>query len=158
MITVKETASGRKYGIGLLRTGHHQFMDRLYQFAYVPDEIVNCPHIITCGSDKMIPEDEWCFTLECDRPCTVYVLYADKQPELPVWLQDFERTRMNVTRMDSMPMTLKGYFSVYKKYFPAGEIRFGGNSPRKMIEEEWYSASRGTDYCMYSVAVREDEE
>ena len=155
MISIINTASGRTYQIGKLHSGHHQYMDRLYQFAYVPEDLSGCPHIMTCGSDKMIPEDQPCFSIQVSRPCDVYVLYPDKQPVLPKWLEEYERVRKNVTRMDSYFVTLKGYFSLYKKSFPAGEITFMGNSPRTMLAQDWYAESRGTDYCMYSVCVAE---
>lgn len=155
MISIKWTASGRTYQLGELRAGHHQYMDRLYQFAYVPEELSGCTHVMTCGDDKMIPEDSPCFSIETTGPCDVYVLYPDKQPFLPVWLEDYERVRKNVTRMDSYFVTLKGYFSLYKKSFPAGEITFYGNSPKAMLKEDWYVETRGTNYCMYSVCVVE---
>lgn len=62
---------------------------------------------------------------------------------------------MNVTRMDSNAMNLKGYFSLYKKEFPAGEIVFGGNSPKCMLAEDFYANHKGANYCMYTVAIRE---
>lgn len=155
MIEIKHTASGRPYRLGELRVGHHQYIDRLYQFAYVPEELAFCPHVMTFGDDKMIPEDEPCFTVEVSRPCDVYILYPDKQPVLPQWLDGWERTRMNVTRIDSLPMNLKGYFSLYKKSFPADEITFYGNSPRAMLAEDWYVETLGNNYCMYTAAIRE---
>lgn len=86
MVTIKATASGKEYGTNRLMTGELQYMDRLYQFAYIPDELSGCLHIMTHGWDKMICEDDWCFTLETDRPCEVYILYPDKQPALPNWM------------------------------------------------------------------------
>ena len=88
----------------------------------------------------------------------MYALYPDKQPVLPTWLESFERVRMNVTRMDSLPTTLKGYFSLYKKHFSAGEIKFYGNSPLAMLAQDWYVENVGTNYCMYSVAVLEEKQ
>ena len=155
MIEIKWTASGRPYQLGELRPGHHQYVDRIYQFAYVPEELSGCPHVMTFGDDKMLPEDEPCFSLEVSRPCGVYVLYPDKQPYLPQWLTDWERVRMNVTRMDSQFMNLKGYFSLYKKNFPAGEIILYGNSPKAMLAEDWYVETLGNNYCMYTAAVHE---
>lgn len=157
MVSVKWTASGYPYQIGELRAGHHQYIDRLYQFAYVPEELSGAAHIMTRGDDKMIPEDQPCFSIEVSRPCDVYVLYPDKQPYLPKWLEDYERVRKNVTRMDSYFVTLKGYFSLYKKSFPVGEILFYGNSPRAMLAEDWYVETMGTNYCMYSVCAAERE-
>ena len=69
MIEIKWTASDRPYQLGELRPGHHQYVDRLYQFAYVPEELSGCPHVMTFGDDKMLPEDKPCFSLEVSRPC-----------------------------------------------------------------------------------------
>ena len=153
MLKLIGTASGREYGFSTLAQGQLQYMDRAYQFDYVPDALRGCAHVRTCGGDKMMGENEWCFSLACDRPADVYVLYADRQPQLPQWLWDFERLRMNVTHLDTMCDCLKGYFSVYKKTFSPGEIRFYGNSPLCMLEEDWYRDTKAAGYCMYSVAV-----
>lgn len=130
MIKIKETASGRDYGISTFTPGKRQYMDRDYRFSYIPEELNGLPFVVTCGKDKMIAEDEWCFTLHVDHPCDVYVLFADKHPHLPMWMEEYRRLRMNVTREDSNPETLKGYFSVYKNHFPEGDVRFGGNSSK----------------------------
>lgn len=84
----------------------------------------------------------------------VYVIYPDKQPVLPKWLESYEKMRMNVTRIDSMCDCLKGYFSIYKKVFQKGEVTLYGCSPDNMLNEEWYVESKGANYCMYSVALK----
>ena len=155
MIDIVETASGRTYGIGVFSPGSRQYMDREYLFSYIPEELLGLPLVMTCGKDKMISEDNWCFSIRTEYPCEVFVIFADKHPYLPVWLETYQRLRMNVTREDSHPKTLKGYFSVYKKCFPAGEIRFNGNSSNKLLERKSYIETRGTDYCMYSIVIRE---
>ena len=155
MIDIKAVASGKEYRLDTLAPGHLQYMDRLYEFSYVPEQLRGCTHIRTCGDDKMIGEEDWCFTVETDRAYDVYVLYPDKQPVLPRWLETYRRVRMTVTRVDSMAFNLKGYFSCYHRRFEPGEIRFYGNSPSAMLAEEWYVASRGNTYCMYSVAMKE---
>jgi len=153
VIQIKSTASGKEYTIGKLERGYPQYMDRLYMFNYIPEELRGCAHFLTCGNDKMIPEDQPCFSLEMDSPADVYVLYADKHPVLPKWLMEYERTRMNVTRLDTSASDLKGYFSLYKKGFPAGIIQFYGNSTHEMLDQDWYVNTNGGGYCMYTVAV-----
>ncbi len=148
------TASGKSYGFGKLTTGDYQYEDRLYQFNYVPDELKEALHIKTHGNDKLISEDQECFSFECDEDIEVYVIYPDKQPYLPKWLESYERMRMNVTRIDSMCDCLKGYFSIYKRVFPKGKITLYGCSPNKMLQEEWYVESNGANYCMYRVALK----
>lgn len=154
MFYIQSVASGKEYRIGTFEPGMLQYADRDYVFAYIPIELKGCSSIITYGSDKMISEDQLCFSIVSDMECDVYVLYPDKQPVIPKWLTHFERMRMNVSREDSDAMTLKGYFTLYKKHFPPGEIAFFGNSPKEMLDKDWYVKSRGTNYCMYSVVVK----
>lgn len=149
-----KAVSGKSYGLGKLVCGEYQYEDRYYQFNYIPDDLNGHLHIKTHGNDKLIAEDQPCFSFDCDEDTEVYVLYPDKQPVLPKWLESFERTRMNVTRMDSLADNLKGYFGIYKKSFPKGTITLYGNSPNAMLEKEWYVSSMGTNYCMYSVCVK----
>lgn len=149
-----QAASGKTYGIGRLSRGDYQYEDRLYQFDFIPDELNGQLHIKTHGNDKLIPEDQACLTFECAEPVEVFVLYPDKQPCLPHWLQAFERRRLNVTRQDSMPGNLKGYFSLYSRIFPAGTVALGGNSPASMLQQDWYVDTMGANYCMYSVCVK----
>ena len=155
MLQIKQTASGKTYRIATLAPGEKQYMDRKYRFDYIPAALQGCPHVMTCGDDKMRSEHEVCFVLETDRPVEAYVLYPDKQPVLPGWLNEYERMRMNVTRLDSDPSNLKGYFSIYRKSFSAGEIPFCGNSPDSMLAQERYVRTLAATYCMYSVALVE---
>ena len=151
---ITKVESGREYTIGKFLPNELQYMDRDYTFNYIPEELQGCAHIMTCGNDKQIPENEPCFTLQTEREVDVYVLYPDKQPVIPHWLDSFERTRLNVTRMDSRSDNLKGYFTLYKKHFPAGTIVFYGNSPLSMLAKDWYVKTGGINYCMYTVAVK----
>ena len=148
------TASGKNYAVSKLVQGDYQYEDRLYQFDYVPSELCGADHIKTHGNDKMFSEHEECFSFESDCDIEVYVIYPDIHKELPVWLESYERVRMNVTRMDSTASNLKGYFSLYKKVFHKGKIVLYGCSPEKMLAEEWYVESGGATYCMYSVCVK----
>ena len=158
MIKILWTASGKEYKVGKLQRGHYQYMDRQYQFDYVPKELDGCDHIMTCGRGKMISEQLPTFSFYTDTSVMVYILYPDKQPILPSWLKEFERMRWNVTRMDSQANNLKGYFSVFRKKYNAGEIVLGGNSPEVMLKEEEYVETRGAGYCMYTVAVHSVKE
>lgn len=149
-----KTASGKIYTLNVFRSGEYQYKDRYYQFDYIPDELRGYIHIKTHGDDKLISEDKVCFCFDCDKEAEVYVIYPDKQPVLPHWLEGYERVRMNVTRMDTMASTLKGYFSVYKKAFAKGTVTLYGCSPNRMLGEEWYVESMGGGYCMYSLCVK----
>lgn len=156
-VRIIKVESGREYAVSVLAPGELQYMDREYRFNYVPQELIGCKHIMTCGNDKLTPENDLCFTAELDTPADIYILYPDKQPVIPGWLKKYERVRMNVTRQDSRSDNLKGYFSLYKKHFPAGEVRFYGNSPLEMLAQPWYETTGGINYCMYSVAVKAAE-
>ena len=61
------TASGRFYGVDILSQSAYQYMDRNYQFNYIPDALSGHIHIKTCGDDKIISEDEDCVVLEFDE-------------------------------------------------------------------------------------------
>lgn len=157
MIHNLKSSSGKKYTLDRLARGAHQYNDRDYQFEYIPEPLRGCAHIKTCGNDKMQPETAPCLSFESDTPLVVAVLYPDKQPVLPGWLAAFERPRLNVTRFDSDASNLKGYFSVYCKRFSAGRVELPGNSPLAMLENEDYLRTGGANYCMYTVALLEDE-
>ncbi|MEL7604261.1 MAG: hypothetical protein AAGU77_13980 [Bacillota bacterium] len=154
MISNLQSKSGKVYEIGRLSTGDYQYVDRLYQFDYIPEELRGCLHIKTHGNDKLIGEGEPCFSFETEEDVDVYVLYPDKQPVLPKWLEEFESMRLNVTRFDSVPSNLKGYFRLYRKRYTKGTVVLYGNSPACMLEQDWYVATNGANYCMYSVCVK----
>lgn len=146
--------SGKRYGVGTLERNARQYMDRDYVFAYISEAIQDWLHIKTHGNDKMLAETETCFHFTASQPVELAVLYPDIQPVLPTWLKSFDRARMNVTRADSDPSNLKGYFSVYLKRFPAGPVALPGNSPLPMLVNQEYVRTIGTNYCMYTVALR----
>jgi len=154
-ITNLTSASGKPYALGKFTPGEYQYQDRHYQFNYIPEQMSGCLHIKTHGNDKLTPEDSECFSFNTQTAVDVYVLYADKFPILPRWLESYERTRLNATRIDSSPDTLKGYFGLYKKRFPAGKVTLYGASPNALLAEDWYVSSGGNGYCMYSVCVKE---
>lgn len=153
-----KTVSSRVYEVDVLSQGAYQYMDRNYQFNYVPAEMSGYTHIKTCGDDKLISEDDDCVVLELNEEMEVNILFADKFPIIPKWLKLFERAQLNVTRFDSSSDNIKGYFSVYKKVFPKGFVTLGGCSPNKMLHQEWYYESMGTNYCMYSICLKPSKE
>lgn len=155
MIHNIQTTSGAPYEIGIMAQSQLQYVDRDYRFLFVPEELNGLTHIKTCGNDKLISEREPCFSFNSDTDVSVYVLFADKFPLLPRWLEQFTRLRLNVTRQDSNPENLKGYFSVYRKDFPKGTVMLNGCSPDALLRQSWYIESGGTHYCMYTVCIKE---
>lgn len=153
-IQIVKVESGKEYALGKFSPNELQYMDRDYLFNYIPEELIGSIHIKTCGNDKILSEHEPCFTFRLEQEADVYILYADKLPVIPKWLESYERMRMNVTRMDSRADNLKGYFTLFKKHFPAGEITLYGNSPEGMLNDPRYVTTGGINYCMYSVAVK----
>ena len=105
----------------------------------------------------MIDEAEPCLWLELARPATVYVVYADKLRVLPCWLRDYVDTREKVTRADSNASTLKGIFTLFAKDFGPGIITLNGNLSSAMRDDPAFCASGplGSNYCMYSVIVKQ---
>ena len=148
------TSSGKEYGVNKLVQGESQYMDRDYQFNYIPDELLGLTHIKTCGDDKLISENDVCVSFDVNCDVDVFILFGDKWPQVPMWLSQFERMRLNVTRLDSRIDNLKGYFSLYRKTFPKGTVTLYGCSPVEMLEKEWFIKSMGANYCMYTIAVK----
>ena len=153
IITKLSTASRKEYSVNKFITGEYQYMDREYKFNYIPKELNGCTHIKTHGNDKLISENDICVSFEVNCDVNVYILYADIYPLLPKWLNQFERTRYNVTRQDSRVDNLKGYFGLYRKTFSKGFIDIFGCSPNTMLAEDWYVKSGGANYCMFSIAL-----
>ena len=147
-------SSGKEYGINKLIPGEHQYMDRDYLFNYVPEEVDGCLHIKTCGNDKFVSEDDICVSFDCNCDVDVYILYADKFPVTPQWLNEFERVRLNITRKDSDPANLKGYFSLYRKSFPKGHVSLKGCSSKIMLARKGFVESLGYTYCMYTILIK----
>ncbi|HBL77675.1 MAG: hypothetical protein A2W90_02800 [Bacteroidetes bacterium GWF2_42_66] len=148
------SSRGKEYRINKFESGEEQYMDRDYRFNYVPDELKGCMHIKTCGNDKLISENDTCMSFFSNCDIDVYILFADKFPVTPNWLESFERTRLNVTRLDSNSSSLKGYFCLYRKAFSKGQIILNGCSPIKMLERNGFVESMGSGYCMYTVVVK----
>lgn len=149
-----KSTSGKEYGINSLTQGEYQYMDRSYQFNYIPEEMIGLTHIKTCGNDKLISENDICVSFDVDCDVDVYILFGDKFPITPEWLKQFERMRLNITRQDSRIDNLKGYFSLYRKTYPKGTITLFGCSPVKMLEKGWFVQSMGANYCMYTIAIK----
>jgi hypothetical protein len=152
IISNLKTESGREYALNILKNGNYQYMDRDYKFAYIPEDFTGCIHIRTCGNDKLISENAPCLSFTVNKPVYLYVIFADKFPAIPKWLESYERLRKNITRQDSETHTLKGYFSLYRKSFPEGKITLNGCSPESILKRESYVASSAT-FCMYTLCI-----
>ena len=146
------TATGKQYALNILRPGEYQYLDRSYQFNYVPDELIGCTHLKTCGDDKLISENKFCLSFEIGKPATIGIIFADKFPVIPNGLRGFESSRNKITRIDSLPSNLKGYFTVFQKEFAKGTVELKGCSPESMLTEEYISTG-GAGFCMYSVII-----
>ncbi len=155
-LTDLKAASGKAYQIK--HNGFHvdgnQYIDRDYEFSKVPESLQGKTLIMTAGNDKMYEEHETCFTFYANKDIIVHIIYADKYPVNPVWLDSFEKTNLQVLRKDSSFETMKGVFTVYSKKFTAGEIEIKGCLGKGMKTPEFVE-SEGSGYCMYSVVVEE---
>ena len=153
LIKICKVESGKEYSVGKFMAGEFQYMDRDYRFNYIPKELKGCVHIRTCGNDKLPPRNRALLYDESRARCRGLCFISRQQPVIPKWLESFQRLRMNVTRVDSRSDNLKGYFTLFKKSFPAGYITLYGNSPLDMLAQDWYITSGRINYCMYSVVV-----
>lgn len=154
-ITDLHAASGKTYEVneGGFVPGALQFVDRDYQFNYVPQPLKGLTTVKTAGNDKFIPEDQPCLSFRVNVPVTVYVAYGDKLRFLPAWLSEFSNTRWKVTRLDTNPATLKGIFTLFAKDFPAGVVTLNGNLSKQMAGDGEFQRMKGSTFCMYSVVV-----
>jgi hypothetical protein len=152
-ITHLEAASGKTYTLGQFAKGAKQYIDRDYQFEFVPGFLAGQTTILTAGNDKHIDQAQKCLSFEVNRPVTVYIVYGDKLRVLPAWLRSWDNTRWKVTRTDSSAVTLKGLFSLFAKDFPAGRIVLNGNLSPEMAADPEFRKNRGGTFCMYSVVV-----
>jgi hypothetical protein len=159
LVTRVTAASGKAYQIapGGAVTGGRQYIDRDYRFDYVPALVRGQTHILTAGNDKMIDEHAPCLRIELGAAATVYVVYADKLRVLPRWLEGYCDTREKITRTDSNPSTLKGIFTLFSQAFDAGVVTLYGNLSAAMRDDPTFQASGplGTNYCMYSVIIKQ---
>jgi hypothetical protein len=157
LISDLRVASGREYEIdeeGFV-PGSLQYVDRDYTFDHIPNIALGATHIRTAGNDKTIDESEICMSFKIAIPSTIFVIYADKLRVPPRWLGGFIDTREKVTRTDSNTSTLKGIFTLFAKDFEPGTIILSGNLSQAMADDPAFRGSMGTNYCMYSVAVKE---
>ena len=154
-ITDLQASSGKTYVIneGGFVPGALQFVDRDYQFNYVPQPLKGLTTIKTAGNDKSISENQPCLSFRVNVPVTVYVLYGDKLRILPAWLAEFSNTRWKATRQDTNPATLKGIFTLFAKDFPPGVVTLNGNLSKQMAQDEEFQRMKGATFCMYSVVV-----
>lgn len=159
LISDIQTESGKQYVIDCdgFVPGAQQYVDREYTFDCIPEIVLGHTHIRTAGNDKMIQEDSRCMSFRAAVPVTVFIVYADKLRVLPCWLNAFRDTREKVTRTDSNTSTLKGIFTLFAKDFDPGLITLNGNLSPVMADDEAFKRSgpMGTNYCMYSVVVKE---
>ncbi|MFA6561310.1 MAG: hypothetical protein WCV00_05325 [Verrucomicrobiia bacterium] len=130
-----------------------QYIDRDYTFNFIPAFLKGQTLIRTAGNDKSILEDQPCLSFRANVPVTVYVLYGDKLRILPDWLRQFTDTRWKVTRKDTNAATLKGFFTLFSKEFPAGVISLNGNLSKQMAEDAEFKRLKGSTFCMYSIVV-----
>ena len=159
LVTRVTAASGKAYQIDPhgAAPGSLQYIDRDYTFDYVPELVLGQTHIRTAGNDKMIDEHAPCLRIELGAAATVYVVYADKLRLLPCWLKECVDTREKLTRADSNPSTLKGIFTLFARDFGPGVVTLYGNLSAAMRDDPTFQASGplGTNYCMYSVIVKQ---
>jgi hypothetical protein len=154
-ITQLKAASGKPYLVahGGFAPDGKQYIDRDYTFNCVPEFLKGATLIQTAGDDKFFVEDQPTLSFRVNVPVTVYIVYGDKLRVLPAWLRNWTDTRWKVTRRDTNPTTLKGYFTLFAKDFPAGEIRLLGNLSNEMANDPAFKKLKGSTYCMYSVVV-----
>ncbi|QNF35502.1 Ig-like domain-containing protein [Adhaeribacter swui] len=128
VITYLSTQSDRPYALSILEEGTNLYTDRPYLATSVPDFLRGATFIKTPNDDKANRLGE-VVSFELTKAATVYVAYDPVALILPKWLQSWEKMTegigINDPRIDHLVL--------YRKYFPAGLVKIGGNLARPAL-------------------------
>lgn len=108
-----------------IESGDRVYVDRSYTYKNVPDVLDGATFVRTANDDSSASGTVLQF--RTNSPSTVYVA-LDERASTPAWLDEsFERT-------DHVLHTTDVPFRLYRKTFPAGTIRLGGNNAPSMYQ------------------------
>ncbi len=107
-----------------IEEGDRVFVDRSYEFTEVPAPVKEMVFIRTANDDSGASGTVAQF--RTNVPGTVYIA-LDERADRPDWMASFKRT-------DHVLQTTDVPFRLYRKSFPAGKIRLGGNNAPSMYQ------------------------
>ncbi|MCF6248522.1 MAG: hypothetical protein L3J69_14345, partial [Desulfobacula sp.] len=118
-------ASGKKYLTAVqVRAGNKVFIDRNFNYANIPVDLIKGVGILTSNNDKFSTGDRAFLSFTIDRPGIVYVAYDRRYKTLPAWLRSFQKMRKSLVYNVSGGNVVG---DLYQKHFPKGRVVLGGN-------------------------------
>ena len=111
------------YAKDTLSVGSEYYLDRTYEIGSQPAGFENHTAILTRNDDKYVSDSEH-IILNLSSSATIYVAYDKRASSLPTWLESFTSTGDRVYSNGDSSM---GYFRLYKKDYPPGQVVLGGN-------------------------------
>jgi len=135
---VKSNADGT-YEVGRhgLKSGASLYTDMAESYKEIPDLLKGATYIRTASVDREI-ENSAIFQIRVNQPVIAYVAYQQGHKP-PSWLTSgFKKTGLTITSTDED-------FSLYRKNFDAGLIRFGGNGGGKKMYQVILVQNTGQD-------------
>ena len=131
---VDSRESYHKYRVLNLDRFSFIYSDRKEVFSNLPDCMEGYFYIQTSNADKITDSGNTLFSIESFVPAAVYVAYDRQADSLPSW---FVRRYRRIEGAVISAETPEGKgrsgrpleFNLFRAEFPAGIVRFGGNSP-----------------------------
>jgi len=108
------------YRVERLAVGDAYYIDREYTVAQLPKQLRDMLWLQTANDDK-VDQSENFLRFQLDGAATVYVAYDAGIANVPTWLDDFDKTILQI--VDSRGMA----FDVYARDYKKGEVVLGGN-------------------------------
>ena len=127
-----------------VRAGVRPYIDRNFSYKKLPPELINSVLIQTANEDKFSSDRQTLITFSVDKPVTLYVAYDKRYRNRPGWLGNFQATGAEAL-VDAGGGSITQV--LYKRRFPAGRLKLGGNLP----------AGQRENFSMYSLFVAADK-
>ncbi len=148
-VTITYVSTGKTYQVGTANPGEKFYTDRPttdpgWGYRFLPDSKTATPalettapallgmkFIRTSNDDKAVTAARYLeFTI--DKPCTVYIVYDNRDTNITDWLEDGTWTKtdmtMSWTNSNATPaMDGSSPMPIYAKDFEAGTVTLGGN-------------------------------
>lgn len=108
------------YRVERLAVGDAYYIDRDYTVAQLPKQLEDMLWLQTANDDKTDQSEDF-LRFQLHGSATVYVAYDARIANVPVWLDDYDKTILQI--VDSRGMA----FDVYARDYKKGEVVLGGN-------------------------------
>lgn len=106
----------------LLEVGNRFYVDRIYTLTNIPDTLADGVWVSTANDERDDTSAE-AVSFKVAQSVRVHIGYDAAANRLPTWMSEFTRTGLTINTTNPQARTL----SVYRRDYPAGTIRLGGN-------------------------------